>query len=124
MLHKRFCFHEERGSGTFDGIFSEGSGPKSQSHDLLGREVPLPTHVKTVNLAPFLLYVTAKTLTALVLVLLFFPHDNLKDEQDEGENANKDEKVAKEEELAVHVERRPQAQPKLSHLLHGVHGCE
>ena len=62
-------------------------------------------HVKTVNLAPFLLYATAKTLTALVLVLLFFPHDNLKDEQDEGENANKDEKVAEEDELAVHVER-------------------
>ena len=64
----------------------------------------MPTHVKTVNLASFLLYVTAKTLTALVL-LLFFPHENLKDEQDEGDNANKDEKVAEEEELAVHVER-------------------
>ena len=61
--------------------------------------------MKSVNLASFLLYVTAKTLTALVLVLLFFPHDNLKDEQDEGENANKDEQVTEEEELAVHVER-------------------
>ena len=64
---------------------------------------PCP-HMKSVSLAPFLLYVTAKTLTAFVL-LLFFPYDNLKDEQDEGENANKDEKVAEEEELAVHVER-------------------
>ena len=81
----------------------------------------MPTHVKTVNLAPFLLY--AKTLTAFEL-LLFFPHDNLKHEQDEGENANKDEQVAEEEELAVHVERRPQGQPKLPHLRHDVHGCE
>ena len=64
---------------------------------------PCP-HVKTVILAPLLLYVTAKTLTAFEL-LLFFPHDNLKDEQDEGENANNDEQVAEEEELAVHVER-------------------
>ena len=64
----------------------------------------MPTHEKTVSLAPLLLYATAKTLTAFAL-LLFFPHDNLKDEQDEGENANKDEKVAEEEELAVHVER-------------------
>ena len=64
---------------------------------------PCP-HMKSVSLAPFLLHVTAKTLTAFVL-LLFFPPDNLKDEQDEGENANKDEKVAEEEELAVHVER-------------------
>ena len=84
----------------------------------------MPTHVKTVNLAPFLLHATAETLTALVLVLLFFPHDNLKDEQDKGENANKDEQVAEEEELAVHVERRPQAHPKLPHLRHDVHGCK
>ena len=63
---------------------------------------PCP-HVKTVILAPFA-YDTAKTLTAFEL-LLFFPHDNLKDEQDERDNANKDEKVAEEEELAVHVER-------------------
>ena len=83
---------------------------------------PCP-HMKSVSLAPFLLHVTAKTLTAFVL-LLFFPPDNLKDEQDEGENANKDEKVAEEEELAVHVERRPQAHPKLPHLRHDVHGCD
>ena len=68
-------------------------------------------------------YGSAKTLIAFEL-LLFFPHDNLKDEQDEGENANNDEQVAEEEELAVHVERRPQAHPKLPHLCHGVHGCE
>ena len=49
-------------------------------------------------------YGSAKTLIAFEL-LLFFPHDNLKDEQDEGENANNDEQVAEEEELAVHVER-------------------
>ena len=49
-------------------------------------------------------YPCSRTLTAFEL-LMFFPHDNLKDEQDEGENANKDEKVAEEEELAVHVER-------------------
>ena len=84
---------------------------------------PCP-HMKTVNLAPFLLYVTAKTLTAPVLVLLFFPHDNLNDEQDEGKNANKDQQVAEEEELAVHVERRPQAHPKLPHLRHNVRGCK
>ena len=75
---------------------------------------PCP-HMKSVSLAPFLLHVTAKTLTAFVL-LLFFPHDNLKDEQDEGENANKDEQLAEEEELAVHVKCRPQAHPKLPHL--------
>ena len=78
--------------------------------------------MKSVNMAPSP-YVTAKTMTAFVLLLLF-PRDNLKDEQDERENANKDEQVAKEEELAVQVERRPQAHSKLPHLRHNVHGCK
>ena len=59
--------------------------------------------MKSVNMAPSP-YGSAKTMTAFELLLLF-PHDNLNDEQDEGENANKDEQVAEEEELAVHVER-------------------
>ena len=48
--------------------------------------------------------------------LYFLLRHNLKKKQKEGDNADEDEQVAEDEELAADVEGVPQAQPELLHL--------
>ena len=48
--------------------------------------------------------------------LYFLLRDNLNKKQNEGDDADEDEQVAEDEELAANVEGVPQAQPQLLHL--------